>query len=361
MILPSLGRLATSLYSSLNGSVIGNNVYPSSFVPLRNYAARKGTRERKRALLAKKKLEKKAVEKKEFTPILRKKGIQAPKTNPRNKEENKSAPTDDVWATRYYSWKIYSFEEAVNCHRESHHPTMHNMPNALISAFIELDMTDKKKYVAPFNRLVSIPHIFDHSDKRSVMVFGKSDSLKKIALDAGADFFGDTGTIKNIQTGDININTYDFCIAHPQILAELLLIKGILKLRFPMLKKGTLTPDVASAIHKFKHGVKYNAVQNEEFLDYGSIVAPIGKLNMEIKQLEDNLSAILQDINTVKPKREGDFITRVYLTCPASPERLKIEYKQYLTDDEKQSKKKEEEDDEDEDEDDPQSAVIPSQ
>lgn len=55
-------------------------------------------------------------------------------------DSQRTDPIDNVWIGRFHKWKIYSFEEAVQSHRETHHPTMYNLPNAPIKAFIELDM-----------------------------------------------------------------------------------------------------------------------------------------------------------------------------------------------------------------------------
>lgn len=60
-------------------------------------------------------------------------------------DSKRSEPIDNVWIARFHKWKIYSFEEAVQNHRETHHPTMYNLPTAPIEAFIELDMQVKKK------------------------------------------------------------------------------------------------------------------------------------------------------------------------------------------------------------------------
>jgi large subunit ribosomal protein L1 len=46
---------------------------------------------------------------------------------------------------------------------------------------------------------------------------------------------------------------------------------------------------------------------------------------MDTKQLEDNLVSLLKDIDTVRPKRSGKFITRVLLKSPPSSEQLKID------------------------------------
>jgi len=62
-------------------------------------------------------------------------------------DSKKTDAIDNVWIGKYHKWKIYSFEEAVQSHRETHHPTMYNLPNVPIKAFIELDMQVRIKYV----------------------------------------------------------------------------------------------------------------------------------------------------------------------------------------------------------------------
>lgn len=46
---------------------------------------------------------------------------------------------------------------------------------------------------------------------------------------------------------------------------------------------------------------------------------------MDPKHLEENLVALLTDVNKVRPKREGRFVTRVLLTSSPSGEVLKID------------------------------------
>lgn len=45
---------------------------------------------------------------------------------------------------------------------------------------------------------------------------------------------------------------------------------------------------------------------------------------MDPLHLEENLAAVLKDVNKVRPKRTGKFITRTLLTSPPSGEVLKI-------------------------------------
>lgn len=46
---------------------------------------------------------------------------------------------------------------------------------------------------------------------------------------------------------------------------------------------------------------------------------------MDSNHLEANLKSLLEDINSVRPKREGPFITRVLLKSFPSGEQLKID------------------------------------
>lgn len=46
---------------------------------------------------------------------------------------------------------------------------------------------------------------------------------------------------------------------------------------------------------------------------------------MDSNHLEANLKSLLDDINAVRPKREGRFVTRVLLKCFPGTEQLKID------------------------------------
>jgi len=69
---------------------------------------------------------------------------------------------------------------------------------------------------------------------------------------------------------------------------------------------------------------------------------------MDTSHLEENFSALLKDVNSLRPNREGPFITKCCLVAPPSPERLKVDYNQYIEED--VSKRDEEEDEEGENE-----------
>lgn len=57
---------------------------------------------------------------------------------------------------------------------------------------------------------------------------------------------------------------------------------------------------------------------------------------MTLDHLEQNLVALLKDIDSVRPKREGKFITRVLLKSPPSSEKFKIDPFLYIPEENKQ-------------------------
>lgn len=52
---------------------------------------------------------------------------------------------DNVYVTKYYRMKMYNFVEAIAAHRQTHHPTGYNVPDANVNVKIELNMTAEKK------------------------------------------------------------------------------------------------------------------------------------------------------------------------------------------------------------------------
>ena len=115
----------------------------------RNYAARKGTREK-----ARKKKVKVEVKKAEFvTHSLRKRT--ALRITKRINDSMKPDPVDNVWYSGYYKWPVYRFADAVQCHRETHHPTVFNSPDEDLYVHLELDM----RVVKVVTFFISVPLI----------------------------------------------------------------------------------------------------------------------------------------------------------------------------------------------------------
>ncbi|KAG8239526.1 hypothetical protein J437_LFUL019216 [Ladona fulva] len=243
----------------------------------RAYAARKGYREK-----AKKKKVKVEEKKVGFIPHnLRNLDKFKPTTSRRIDDSWKRDPTDDVYLGKFYKWKVYSFAEALQCHRESHHPTVYNLPSAPLNVTIELDMrADKKnKYVEKFTRIVGIPCPFNHGETRKIVAFCKSTELQQIALDAGANVSGGSELIKSIQVGDLSMHDHQYVVAHNDILPELVSIRGLLKKNFPTTRNGTLTNDVAECIERLSKGINYSTQRDSYEEDYGWIDTCLGTVS----------------------------------------------------------------------------------
>ncbi|XP_019563891.3 large ribosomal subunit protein uL1 [Aedes albopictus] len=320
-------------------------------------AARKGTREKARKAKVKKVVEKVGF----IRHDMRNKGkLNINQTDKHIDDSWKQDPVDNCWVSKYYKWRVYTVEEAIRCHRETHHPTMINLPNAPLMAHIELNMQAEKitRFVDNFQRMVAIPHKFEHGENRNIIVFAKGQENLKEATDAGATLVGGVELIKEIQNGDLQVSEYPYVLAHPNILPDLVVIRGLLKKnKFPNPRHGTLGVELADMVKRYLHGIQYSAEKDENQKNFGQIVASVGTLEMDAKKLEENLATLLKDINTMRPKREGKFITRVLLKSPPSGEQLKIDPFLYVPAEGKAAAKKgkaveeeaaEESDDEDE-------------
>ncbi|XP_064535772.1 large ribosomal subunit protein uL1 [Drosophila montana] len=286
-------------------------------------AARKGTREK-----ARKKKVKVEVKKVGFIPHnQRDKKINVKRADKHVDDSWKQVPKDDVYVGRYYRWPVYTVAEAIQCHRETHHPSMYNVPNASLNVEIELNMQGEKatRFVDNFQRMAMIPHKFHHGEDRKIIVFTKENEEITKAREAGATLVGGVELIKDITNGELLLSDYQFIIAHPNILAELVALRGLMKRKFPNPKSETLGTNLAEMITKFSNGISYSATKDEYQQNFGLIKANVGTLDMDTQHLEENIRFLLQDVNTMRPKRDGRFITRVLLKSAPSSEQLKID------------------------------------
>jgi large subunit ribosomal protein L1 len=71
----------------------------------------------------------------------------APRITKRIDDIMKPYPQDNVWCSKYYKWPVYSFAAAVQCHRETHHPTVYNSPDAELYVNLELDVRAAKAVI----------------------------------------------------------------------------------------------------------------------------------------------------------------------------------------------------------------------
>ncbi|XP_068622620.1 large ribosomal subunit protein uL1 [Battus philenor] len=318
------GTLIRSLFNNLSLYGTNNSNLRSIHTSTLHYAARKGTRAKARA-----KKVKVEVTKVGFIPHNQRKKDSATKTvtNKHMDDTYKRVSNDNVFPMRYYRWVVYTAEDAVRAHQETHHPTMYNLPDALVYARVEMNMEaiKKNRYLESFTRLTLLPHSFPRDEERTILAFCKGPELIKKALEAGATTAGANEIVKKILDGEIKLGDYDFVIAHPNMITEMVPIRGLMKRRFPNIRNGTLDPNICDLVKKFAAGIQYRVLKDEQQENFGSVQVPVGRLNMDVKHVAENIDFLLKDIQSARPKRDGLFITRCVIVSPPSTERLKID------------------------------------
>ncbi len=148
----------------------------------------------------------------------------------------------------------------------------------------------------------------------SVLVFAQGTAADA-AREAGAEYVGGADLAEKIQ----NENWFDFdvVVASPDMmgvvgrLGRVLGPKGLM----PNPKAGTVTPDVAQAIHDLKAGkVEYR-------LDKSNIVhSVIGKASFTEEQLVENYTTLIDAIIKSKPAAaKGQYIRSITMTSSMGP------------------------------------------
>ena len=131
---------------------------------------------------------------------------------------------------------------------------------------------------------------------------------------AGADIVGFEDLDESVKAGNFD---FDVVIAAPDAMRVVGQLGKILGPRglMPNPKVGTVTPDVVGAIHNAKAGqVRYRT-------DKGGIIhCTIGKADFAANQLQENLQALLHDLQKIKPPTsKGVYIRRVTVSTTMGP------------------------------------------
>jgi large subunit ribosomal protein L1 len=141
-----------------------------------------------------------------------------------------------------------------------------------------------------------------------VAVFTQGANVEA-AKAAGADIVGMEDLADQVKKGEMN---FDVVVASPDAMRVVGQLGQVLGPRglMPNPKTGTVTPDVATAVKNAKAGqVRYRNDKN------GIIHASIGKIAFEAKQIEENLTALIEAVKKAKPSSaKGTYIKKVSLS-----------------------------------------------
>jgi large subunit ribosomal protein L1 len=147
-----------------------------------------------------------------------------------------------------------------------------------------------------------------------VVVFAKGDRAAE-ARDAGADFVGAEDLVDRILKE--NWLDFDSAIATPDMMGLVGRLGRVLGPRnlMPNPKVGTVTMDVARAIREIKAGrIEFRTEKT------GIVHAPIGKLSFGGAKLQENLIALLDTLQRLKPSTaKGKYFKSVALSSTMGP------------------------------------------
>jgi large subunit ribosomal protein L1 len=176
---------------------------------------------------------------------------------------------------------------------------------------VELSVNLSVKKSQTIRDTVVLPHQF--TGEKKVLVFAKGDKAKE-ATDAGASFVGDSDLIEKIKGGWLD---FDVAVSTPDMMKDVGKLGQILGRRglMPNPKTGTVTFDVKGALAELKKGrVEFRSDKS------GVVHLAVGKVSMEPKQVAENVSLILGEIERKRPADvKGNFIRSVYLASTMGP------------------------------------------
>ncbi|MEM9463553.1 MAG: 50S ribosomal protein L1 [Myxococcota bacterium] len=157
----------------------------------------------------------------------------------------------------------------------------------------------------------SLPHGTGKSVR--VVVFAKGDRAAE-AKEAGADLVGSDDLVAKIQEGWLE---FDSAIATPDMMGLVGRLGRILGPRnlMPNPKVGTVTMDVRKAVTELKAGrIDFRTEKT------GIVHAPIGKVSFGGEKLRENLLALLETLQRLKPATaKGKYFKSVTLSSTMGP------------------------------------------
>ena len=156
--------------------------------------------------------------------------------------------------------------------------------------------------------------VLPHGNGKTVKVLAITDKVSE-ATAAGADFVGQQDMLDKIQKE--NWFDFDVIVATPNMMGLLGRMGRVLgpKGLMPNPKSGTVTPDIGNAIKEIKNGkITYRNDKD------GNVAVNFGKASFTAEKLLDNLKAVIEIINKVKPASiKGTYILSATISSTFGP------------------------------------------
>lgn len=207
---------------------------------------------------------------------------------------------------RVDSNKLYTIEEAV--------AILNDLPAVKFKESIDIAINlgvDPRKSDQVVRGATNLPA--GTGKTKRVAVFAQG-AVADAAKEAGADVVGFEDLAESIKAGNMD---FDVVIASPDAMRVVGQLGTILGPRglMPNPKVGTVTADVATAVKNTKAGQAQYRVDKA-----GIIHASIGQVGFTADQIEQNATALLNDIKRAKPATsKGIYIKKITLSSTMGP------------------------------------------
>lgn len=156
--------------------------------------------------------------------------------------------------------------------------------------------------------------VLPHGNGKEVKVLAITDKVSE-ATAAGADFVGQQDMLEKIQKE--SWFGFDVIVATPNMMGQLGRLGRILgpKGLMPNPKSGTVSNDIAAAIKEIKNGkISY---RNDKS---GNLAINFGKASFDAEKLADNLKAVIEVVNKVKPATvKGTYVLSATISSTYGP------------------------------------------
>ena len=197
--------------------------------------------------------------------------------------------------------KYLALDDALKIVVDSHYAKFDESVDVAINLGIDVKKNDQQVRGA-----VLLPHGTGKTVK--ILVFAKGEKERE-AQTAGADYVGQDDMIAKVQQGFMDFNRV---VATPDMMASVGKLGKILGPRglMPNPKVGTVTFEVGKIVKELKEGkIEFKAEKN------GIVQASIGKVSFGADKLKENVTALLEVVNRLKPAAsKGVYVKKVSLS-----------------------------------------------
>jgi large subunit ribosomal protein L1 len=211
-----------------------------------------------------------------------------------------------AWKDKIVPGKPYAIDDALALVKEFSKAKFAESLDVAVNLGIDASKSDQQ-----VRGSTVMPNGTGKSVRVAVFTSGKNADAAK---GAGADIVGLEDLAEQVKKGELN---FDVVIASPDAmrivgqLGQILGPRGLM----PNPKVGTVTPNVADAVKNAKAGqVRYRTDKA------GIVHCPIGKSTFDSPKLKENLLALLNDLQKVKPaSSKGVFLKKITLSSTMGP------------------------------------------